>query len=82
MGPLSVEDRVVNEDALVVTQLTNLCCLNRVDLGSKGSIDNGHEPTIEATILDISKTLVQVVSAGRLGWEAGFPGEGGACSWE
>lgn len=82
MGPLSVEDRVVNEDALMVTQLTSLCCLNRVDLGNRGNIDNGHEPTIEATILDISKTLVQVVHAGRLDWEAGLPGEGGACSWE
>lgn len=30
---------------------------------------NGHEPTIEAATLDISKMC-------RLGWGAGLPGEG------
>lgn len=79
MGPLSVENSVVNEDSLVAITKSNkpfLVVGGRVDHGNKGRMGNGHEPTVEATTLDISKTLLHAGWAG----ERGCLGNSDTCS--
>ena len=82
MGLLSAEDMVVDDNTLVViTELSKsffIVVEGRVDRGSKGRMSNGHEPPVEATTLDVSKTLVHAGWAG----EQSYLGKGDTYSWK